>query len=834
MTEVETNMNNALSEQLRNSADAAIAATVEKQCRRHPEALRPSGAGGLELSRADIRQHIDNLCAALDSGRNQPFADYLCWLAETLNARGVEVLHLNNSLDDLSEFYCERLRGTEQTRILELLAAGRKALAQPAALLAELRHLPLALPQKHAYLDLLMANQCVAAYQLVHECMTAGASLATVNVRIIQAAMYDVGRLWQANRISVAREHLATAISQYVMSNAFSRADFAPPMARTAIFANVESNHHALGLRMISDAFETAGWTAHFLGADMPEPALVEQIDTLRPDLLGLSVSMPQQLETARRIIGGLRAEMGQACPVIMLGGRAINAHDDVWRDLGADLWVADAEQAEQEAKRFGAGQPGGGADSMELNLVRTGASGIPASLRRMTSLVVARLNAEGRLLDANLGFWQMIGREPLPPGCLLNVEDCFVNPQLAEVLSTARTLPPDDTLLFEGLLTIGNPDMLCQTVRGAIHRDGPELLLAAEHDVTELGRVATEVLRLNAELADAQRRMKRQSNLLTEATRKLEEDILRRQSVEAELKRQFEELSALHAELKQTQQQLAQSEKLASIGQLAAGVAHEINNPIGFVHSNLGALERYYGKLCEVLDGYREGENLLRMMTGQPECAAWLARMEKIKNDVELDYLTDDIPMLLAESKDGIVRVKQIVADLRDFSRIDSGQQWEWVDLRSGLDSTLNIVSNELKYRADVVKQYGDLPQIKCLPLQLNQVFLNLLVNAAQAIPEGRRGTVTMRCGAQGDGVWVEIVDDGVGIPEENLRRIFDPFFTTKPIGKGTGLGLSLSYGIVQKHGGKIEVDSEVGVGTTFRISLPLSPPDQDMHIPS
>jgi len=354
-------VNDSLGEKLLAGADDAITATVERQYRLHPDLLQRFGERGLNACRADIRHHIDYLRAAVDSGRTQPFAEYVRWVAEVLASRGVEQLHLVNSLDDLAVFYGEQLHGEDRARVLDVLAAGRQALLEPAALPAEFRHLPSPLAQKDAYLDLLMGSQRVAAQRLVSESMTAGASLAAVNVRIIQAAMYDVGRLWQANRISVAQEHLATAISQYVMANAFSRAEFAAPLARTALFANVEGNHHALGLRMVSDAFETAGWTAHFLGADVPEQSLLGQVDALRPDLLGLSVSMPQQLETARRHIGRLRAELGQACPAILLGGRTINALDDVWHDLGADLWASDAEQAERQAKSFGAGADGGG-----------------------------------------------------------------------------------------------------------------------------------------------------------------------------------------------------------------------------------------------------------------------------------------------------------------------------------------------------------------------------------------------------------------------------------------------------------------------------------------
>jgi len=165
-------------------------------------------------------------------------------------------------------------------------------------------------------------------------------------------------------------------------------------------------------------------------------------------------------------------------------------------------------------------------------------------------------------------------------------------------------------------------------------------------------------------------------------------------------------------------------------------------------------------------------------------------------------------------------------VQDLKDFSRVDSTQQWEWANLHDGIDSTLNMVASEVKYKADVLKEYGELPDIECLPSQINQVVMNLVVNAAHAMGE-QRGCITVRTGV-GTGIeagsaWIEIADNGSGIAPEVLPRIFDPFFTTKPVGKGTGLGLSLSHGIVQKHKGRIDVLSTVGEGTTFRIVLPL-----------
>ena len=251
-------------------------------------------------------------------------------------------------------------------------------------------------------------------------------------------------------------------------------------------------------------------------------------------------------------------------------------------------------------------------------------------------------------------------------------------------------------------------------------------------------------------------------------------------------------------------------------MGQLAAGVAHEINNPIGYVHSNLGSLENYLGKLFELMDGYREGETAM-----QPDHAAVQA-LQRLKGSLDLDFLKQDLPALMNESKEGITRVRKIVQDLKDFSRVDGAEEWQWANLHQGLDSTLNIVASEIKYRADVSKRYGSIPDIECLPSQLNQVFMNLLFNAAHAI-QGPRGAITLSTGQEGDSVWVEVADSGSGIAPENLSRIFDPFFTTKPVGKGTGLGLSLSYGIVRKHNGRIEVTSEPGKGATFRVILPI-----------
>ncbi|MBD8095933.1 hybrid sensor histidine kinase/response regulator [Pseudomonas fluorescens] len=296
--------------------------------------------------------------------------------------------------------------------------------------------------------------------------------------------------------------------------------------------------------------------------------------------------------------------------------------------------------------------------------------------------------------------------------------------------------------------------------------------------------------------------------------------DMARRASLQTlQLERLVEQRTqALQLEInerKHLESQLVQSEKLASLGQLAAGVAHEINNPVGFISSNLSTLERYFNQLQQMLEAYQHSEALIAQQDPRD-------RLEALRTALELDFLREDIPVLIRESKEGIGRVIQIVKDLKNFSRVDNDQTWQFANLQHGIDSTLNIVASELKYKADVIKHYTPLPDIECLASQLNQVVMNLVINAAQAMgPE--RGTITISNGVEGDTIWLEVADNGCGIAADTVQKIFDPFFTTKPVGEGTGLGLSLSYGIVKKHRGDISVSSELGKGTTFRVVLPI-----------
>ncbi|MDP3539584.1 MAG: ATP-binding protein [Azonexus sp.] len=337
-------------------------------------------------------------------------------------------------------------------------------------------------------------------------------------------------------------------------------------------------------------------------------------------------------------------------------------------------------------------------------------------------------------------------------------------------------------------LLNVRTAAGLPQTLEVKVETNGADYLLFGEVNAVEQARLAREVLALNHE----------QNNLTRELTLK-----------NADLK-------LLNTKLEQSQVQLLQSEKMAAVGQLAAGVAHEINNPIGYVNSNLGTLKSHVEELLFLIDVYERCADA----NGTATDPALQAAREK----ADIGFLRDDVVALLAESRDGLERVRKIVQDLRDFSRIDS-PDWQEADLNAGLESTLNVVWNELKHKAEVVKSYGELPPVRCHLGQVNQVFMNLLANAVQAFED--RGKITLSSGAEGPWAWVSVEDTGKGMTPEVMKRIFEPFFTTKPVGKGTGLGLSLAYDIVKKHGGRIDVSSQPGQGTSFKVWLPVAGPE-------
>ncbi len=266
---------------------------------------------------------------------------------------------------------------------------------------------------------------------------------------------------------------------------------------------------------------------------------------------------------------------------------------------------------------------------------------------------------------------------------------------------------------------------------------------------------------------------------------------------------------------LQDTKNQLLQSEKMASIGQLAAGVAHEINNPVGFINANVHTLDNYLQDLFRLIELYQQ-----QFASSQIDRQC----ITDLSADIDLEFLRSDIPEMINETQEGLQRVKKIVTDLMLFSRTNESG-FESFDVRLGLESTLNIAWHELKYKAEINNQLSDIPQIECIPSQLNQVFMNLLINASQAISE--RGTITLRTQRDGDWVIIEIEDNGCGIAAEDISRLFDPFYTTKEVGFGTGLGLSVSYSIIQKHSGQITVQSKLGSGSCFSIRLPIKQPE-------
>jgi len=339
---------------------------------------------------------------------------------------------------------------------------------------------------------------------------------------------------------------------------------------------------------------------------------------------------------------------------------------------------------------------------------------------------------------------------------------------------------------------------------------------------ITELQKAAKEIgmgnlnyyvtIRTRDEIEDLGKAFNDMSKSLLDSEQKL---IKREQMVRSAL----ENLEKTHNDLKQTQQQLIQSEKLASIGQLAAGVAHEINNPIGFIGSNLQTLKEYINRYEDIFliveeikkSIQNEKTNTSRELT---------EKLYQTEEDINFVFMKKDMYALLEESQRGIDRVKKIVFDLRVFSREDKDKK-EYKRVEDIIDGILNIVNNEIKYKAELKKEYAQTSSVCCYPQKLGQVFMNLLINASQAMED--KGKISIKTYEEKQYVYIEISDTGKGIPLEQLNKIFDPFFTTKPVGKGTGLGLSISYEIVKRHGGEMKVQSEVGKGTTFTVMLPV-----------
>jgi PAS domain S-box-containing protein len=288
-----------------------------------------------------------------------------------------------------------------------------------------------------------------------------------------------------------------------------------------------------------------------------------------------------------------------------------------------------------------------------------------------------------------------------------------------------------------------------------------------------------------------------------------------RRSRAEQALQQRLHELEAVNAKLADMQLHLLQTEKMASIGQLAAGVAHEINNPIGFVRSNLSTLKRYAADLIGVVGRYEAAEEAL----GSAHSDAFTS-VNTLKAETDIAYTLSELPCLLDESLEGIERVRKIVQDLKNFSR-SGDTDFQWADLTQGLESTINIVWNQIKYKAELRREYQPLPQVHCVASQINQVLMNLLVNAAQAIDQ--QGVITVRTGADAQEVWIEVEDTGCGMTGEQMKRIFEPFFTTKPPGQGTGLGLAIAWRVMERHHGHIDIQSEPGRGSRFRVRLPI-----------
>jgi two-component system NtrC family sensor kinase len=431
---------------------------------------------------------------------------------------------------------------------------------------------------------------------------------------------------------------------------------------------------------------------------------------------------------------------------------------------------------------------------NVDIDASKRGEERLRALVRAIPDLIF-RNRADGTYLDFEANNDQ---RTAAPPDSIIgrNLRQMpMPQPVLDKMLFHLGRAIQEGTLeVFE--YTLEMPQVGRQHYEARVHRSGPDEAVTIVRNITSL--------------KETEERLRHQ-----------EEELRRhRDSLEELVRNRSEKLRLATMELEDQQAQLIQAEKLASLGQMAAGVAHEINNPVSYVMSNLGTLDEYVSVLSPLLQLQRE-------LMEEPGPATEEARRELLERMREqwkqgdVDYILGDMPEMIQESQAGTRRIQEITQSLRAFAREDSGAP-QLVDVNAELSSTLKMVWNELKYKCEVKRDFGALPPISFHPTQLAQVFTNLLVNAAQAIET--RGEIRIRTRHEGSDVVVEIADTGKGMTQETLTKLFTPFFTTKPRGQGTGLGLSVSYGIITRHRGRIDVQSEPGKGSTFILRLPVA----------
>jgi len=407
---------------------------------------------------------------------------------------------------------------------------------------------------------------------------------------------------------------------------------------------------------------------------------------------------------------------------------------------------------------------------------------------------LIFRMRGDGTFLDVRINDPE---ERVLPPESVIgvNVRDLPVPRSFSDraVEHVQRAIREKSLVVYEYELEVMRG---LQSYESRIVRSGPDEAVCIIRNITERKE------------ADA-------------LLRKQEEELRRhRDQLEELVQSRTEKLRQATRELEEQQMQLIHAEKMASLGQMAAGVAHEINNPVSYVTSNLGRLDEYVASLTPLLQLL--GELLDAHEKESPGRAEeLLARLRAQWEQGDVEFILEDLPELIEESQVGTRRIKEIARSLRTFAREDSGKP-ELVDVNEELESTLRMVWNELKYKCEVKRDFGTLPRVSCHPTQLTQVFANLMVNAAHAIET--RGELRLRTRQEGSEVVVEIEDTGKGMAPETLKKLFTPFFTTKPRGQGTGLGLSISYGIIARHQGRIDVKSEPGQGSTFTIRLPVA----------